>query len=111
MLTIGIGLYMTNRGRLNDFPVAHDKDPAAFVSAEIERVDRSMNEYQMVVFRVIPGIIVVFALLFIFLPTPTWRAISISTIAMMIVILVIDSNANARITEYGEQLKVLVQSS
>ena len=48
------------------------------------------------------------ALLIIFIDKPIWRAISITTIALMVVILTIDYNANARIEAYNKQL-VLVE--
>ena len=66
-----------------------------------------MNEYQMVVFKIIPLIIVVAALLIIFIDKPIWRAISITTIAMMVVILLVDNNANARIEVYHKQLVLI----
>jgi hypothetical protein len=37
----------------------------------------------------------------------TWRAISITTIAMMIVILLVDGTAHSRIEAYYEQLKLV----
>ena len=55
----------------------------------------------------IPGIIIVAALLIVFVNTPTWRAVSITVVALMIVILLVDSNANARIQSYYEQLKLV----
>jgi len=52
-------------------------------------------------------IIFVVCLLIIFINTPTWRAISITTIALLIVILLIDSNAYGRIEAYNEQLELV----
>ena len=66
--------------------------------------EKTMKEYQTIVFKIIPLIIVVAALLIIFIDKPIWRAISITTIAMMVVILLVDYNANARIEAYNEQL-------
>ena len=63
-----------------------------------------MTEYQSVVFKAIPFIIIAAALLIVFLDKPMWRAIGISTIAMMAVIMLIDSNANSRIEAYNQQL-------
>ena len=63
-----------------------------------------MNEYKTIVFKVIPFIIIAAALLIVFVDKPLWRAISITTIAMMVVILLVDSNANARIVSYHNQL-------
>ena len=87
-----------------NFPTAYESDASAFVESEIIRADQTMAEYQTAVFRVIPLIIVVAALLFIFIDKPMWRAISMTTIAMMVVILSIDTNANARMEVYKEKL-------
>ena len=66
--------------------------------------EKTMEEYQTIVFKVIPIIIVVAALLFFFIDKSNWRAISISTIAMMVVIMSVDINAHARLEAYHEQL-------
>jgi hypothetical protein len=63
-----------------------------------------MGEYELAVFKIIPLIIVVAALLTIFVDTPLWRAIGITTIALIAVTMLIDSNANARVITYHEQL-------
>lgn len=100
LMTIGLGLYFTNKARVNEFAVAYEQDAPTFYESEMERVDKSLAEYSLIVFKVIPAIVAVFALLIIFVDSPTWRAICITTIAMMVVILVIDSNANRRLEEY-----------
>jgi len=46
-------------------------------------------------------------LLIIFINRPTWRVISITTIAMMIVVLLIDGTTHARIEAYNTQLQLL----
>ena len=78
------------------------------MESEITRTQKSMSEYQTIVFKIIPLIIVIAALLIIFIDKPNWRAIGITTIAMMVVILLVDNNANARIEAYNKQL-VLVE--
>jgi len=40
-----------------------------------------------------------------FVDKPVWKAVAITTIAMMVVILVVDSNAKARIDAYHQQLQ------
>ena len=47
------------------------------------------------------------ALLILFINTPTWRAISITTIAMLIVILLVDGTAHSRIEAYHKELKMV----
>lgn len=104
LLTVGLGLFFTNKARIPSFATDYNSDSSAFVKSEITRADKSIGEYKTIVFKVIPLIIIVAALLLIFIDKPIWRAISITTIAMMICILLVDSNANARIEAYKKQL-------
>lgn len=106
LLTIGLGLFYTNKSRITAFEAAYNSDATAFVTSEIDRAERTLKEYQTVVFKAIPIIIMVAALLIIFINTPTWRAIAITTIAMMIVILLVDGTAHARIDAYHKQLEL-----
>ncbi|NRB52015.1 MAG: hypothetical protein HRU41_30360 [Saprospiraceae bacterium] len=108
LFIIGVGLVYSNKSRIANFPTAYESDASTFVKMEVIRADKTMAEYQTAVFRVIPLIIVVAALLFVFIDKPMWRAISMTTIAMMVVILSIDTNANARMEVYKEKL-VLVE--
>lgn len=103
LMTIGLGLFFTNKARITQFEKAYNQDAPAFLTSEIERAESTLKEYQTV-FKVIPIIIIVAALLIIFINTPLWRAISITTIAMMIVILLVDGTAHARIGAYHQQL-------
>ena len=104
LLAIGIGLLYTNKTRLANFPNDYSTNPAAFVKEEIIRADKTVKEYKTVVFTAVPTIIIVCALFIIFIDKPIWRAISITTIAMMAVILLVDSNASKRMKDYHEQL-------
>ncbi len=101
---IGIGLTYANNTRLDQFPRAYDQSPEAFVDTEIERVDATIKEYRNIVFTAIPIIIVLCAVVIGFVDVPRWRAISITTIAMMTVILLVDGTAHSRILAYKEQL-------
>ena len=104
LITIGIGLVYANKTRITSFEEDFNKDAPAFVQSEIERVDGTLKEYKTVVFTAIPLIIIAFALILIFVNTPTWRAISITTIAMLMIVLFIDGTAHARIEVYKNQL-------
>lgn len=108
LLTIGLGLFFTNKSRITQFEKAYHQDAAAFTDSEIARAESTLKEYA-VVFKVIPAIIVVAALLIFFINTPTWRAIGITTIAMMIVILLVDGTAHARMGAYYKQLTTVVK--
>jgi len=107
LLVIGIGLLYTNKVRLANFPKDYDNDPADFVKTELIRAEKTVKEYKTVVFTAIPIIIIAASLILIFVDKPIWRAISIATIALMAVIMLIDSNASKRMQDYHEQLKLV----
>lgn len=107
LLITGLGLFFTNQPRITTFPTAYNDNASAFIKSEIVRAEKSMVEYQTIVFRIVPLMIIVAALLIIFIDKPIWRAISITTIAMMVVILLIDTQANARMEAYHQQLIVV----
>ncbi|MBR8537213.1 hypothetical protein KDU71_16715 [Carboxylicivirga sediminis] len=107
LMTIGFGLFFTNKTRITSFEAHYHQDVSAFVESEMVRVDNTLKEYQTVVFKAIPLIIIAAALVLLFINTPVWRAISITTIAMLIVILLIDGTAHARIADYKEQLELV----
>lgn len=109
ILIIGVGLFIPSQARLTNFPADYAIDAAGFVADEVARADRVLNEYRIAVFRVIPLIIAVCALAIPFFEHPIWRATLITTIAMMAVILVIDTNANERLEGYREQLALAEQ--
>lgn len=104
LLIIGLGLFYTNKSRIITFEKAYNENATEFVASELARVEATLKEYKTIVFKAIPIIIIAAALLLIFVDTPTWRAISITTIAMLIVILLIDGAAHARIDAYNKQL-------
>lgn len=104
LLTIGIGLVYANKTRSKEFETDYNSDASAFVESEIARVERTINEYKNVVFTAIPIIIAACALVIMFINTPIWRASMMTTIAMMVVILLVDGTAHARIDNYNKQL-------
>ncbi|WP_254780460.1 hypothetical protein [Maribacter dokdonensis] len=61
----------------------------------------------MAVFKIVPIVIIIAALLILYVNTPTWRAICITTLSMLMVILFIDGNALSRIENYHKALKLL----
>lgn len=104
LIIIGLGLFFTNKSRLAQFKIAYHDNATAFVESELQRADATLKEYKNVVFTGIPIIIAVCALLVFFVNTPIWRAGTITTIAMLTVILLIDGLAHARIASYNQQL-------
>ena len=105
-MIIGLGLFFTNKSRITQFETAYNNDATAFVESEVARVESTLEEYQTIVFKAIPFIIVAAALLIVFIDKPVWRASAITTIAMLVVILLIDGTAKARIDAYSEQLEL-----
>jgi len=109
LLIIGIGIFFANKARTSSFVTDYTNDASTFVQSEIVRTEKSLNEYRVIVFKVIPFIIVLCSLLIVFIDSAKWRACMITIIAMMVVILVVDSNANARLEIYSEQLLLVEQ--
>ena len=80
LLAVGLGIFFTNKSRVTGFEIAYHDDPSAFMESEIKRTEKSMREFSLVVFRIIPFIIAGAGLLIVFVETPIWRAISITVI-------------------------------
>ena len=106
LLIIGSGLNYTNIKRVKQFEKDFNTDASAFYQSEIERSEGTLKEYT-IVFIVIPILIIIASLLILFVNTPTWRAISITTIAMLTVILLVDGTAHSRIESYHKELKLV----
>lgn len=104
LLVLGAGLLYGAQSSLKGLAAAYDNDPQAFVATEITRAEKIRGEYEIAVFKAIPIIIMVAALLIIFVPKPLWQAIGITIIALMVVVLLIDINAYARVEAYHKQL-------
>ncbi|MBW1295014.1 hypothetical protein [Aquimarina litoralis] len=104
LLIIGCGLVYSNTSRISSFPIAYESDALGFVQSEITRTEKTMKEYQLIVFKIIPLMIIIAAMLIIFIDRPSWRIGSMVAIALLAIILLIDSNANARIEAYNKEL-------
>jgi hypothetical protein len=105
LVTLGSGLLYQSLNRVTGFVTAYNSDASEFVASEVTRADQVLNQYRIAVFHVIPLIIAVCAVLLLFLEGPVLRASLIVTIAMMSVLLMIDTNANARLETYREILR------
>ncbi len=104
LMIIGLGLFFTNKSRITQFETAYKSDPSAFVKSELVRAEATLKEYRNIVFKAIPIIIIVCALVILFIDKPIWRASMITIIAMLVVILLIDGTAHARIDAYNQEL-------
>jgi hypothetical protein len=103
VVAVSAGLYFANKPRVAQFRTAYNSDAKAFVQTETKRTAKSQNDLALV-FKVLPLIIVATALLIVFVNTSLGRAIGITTIALMTILLFIDSNTSARNTAYHQQL-------
>ena len=106
LMTIGLGLFYTNKSRIKQFEKAFNTDATSFYQSEIKRSEGTLKEYT-IVFKVIPILIIIAAAIILLINTPTWRAISITTIAMLTVIILVDGSAHSRIENYYKELKLL----
>ena len=100
LMTVGIGLFFTNKARISQFEIDYSNNPTEFVASELARVDRTLAEYKNIVFTAIPVLIFICGIVLLFVSTPIWRASMISAILMFGVILLIDGLAHARIADY-----------
>jgi fatty acid desaturase len=105
LLTVGVGLHVAYLNRMNGYLDAFNKDVLSFVQSEIDYANKTIASYEGTVFKVIPLIVAFASILIVFIHQPIWRAICISTIAMMTVIMTIDGTANARMKEYKQQME------
>lgn len=101
---IGLGLFFTNKSRLIEFEKAYSANPSAFVESEMTRVEKTIKEYRNIVFKAIPIIISICAFIILWVDKPIWRASMITTMAMLVVILLIDGTAHDRIISYKQKL-------
>ena len=54
LLTVGLGLFFLNKSRITSFPNAYHEDAQTFVISETDRAERSLAEYNTIVFKIIP---------------------------------------------------------
>ena len=104
LIIIGIGLFYTNKVRITQFQSEFQDDQYLFVQTELERVNNTLNEYDLIVFTIIPIMIMICSVGLVFINQPSWRASLIISIAMLIIILLIDGTAQLRIVIYQKKL-------
>ena len=46
LLAVGVGIFFTNKSRVNSFAKAYQEDPVEFVTAEMARTQQSFKEYK-----------------------------------------------------------------
>ena len=103
LVAVGAGLYNANKPRIARFENESHRDPKAFLAAEIQRTAKSQRDLALV-FKILPGIIIVAALVIMLAPATGWRAISVTIILTAAFLMVVDSNTTARNDAYHTQL-------
>lgn len=111
LIIIGVGLVISNQMRLSHFPLAYQADGASFLASEIARVTKTMAGYERIVYRILPLLILTCSVLFLYFDKPIIRTSLIAMMALFIVIMVVDSNANKRLGIYKAKLLQIEQSS
>ncbi len=106
LITVGFGLFFTNKARIMQFKSAYETNKSEFVQSELKRAEATLKEYKTIVFTGIPFIIVACGLVIFFVNSAVWRASMISTIATLTVILLIDGLAHARFEDYNKKLLI-----
>lgn len=104
LLIVGLGLFFTNKSRITQFERDYQANASAFVESELVRAEKTLKEYQNVVLTAVPLIIAACALGLLWFQAPAWRASLITTMAMLVVILLIDGLAHARFAKYQQDL-------
>ncbi len=107
LLIIGGGLTYNNHTRLKAFPKDYNDNPTEFVNAEIERTAATISSTENIIYKWIPILIIACALILIFVDRPAWRAFAITSIALLIVLLTVDSNSHSRIVNYHKALEII----
>jgi len=106
LITVGAGLFFANKPRIAQFEKEYHQNPEAFVQQEIQRTAESQKQLTLV-FRILPVIIIIAAILILGLPeSQNWRAIGITIIATAAFLMIVDSNTDSRNTIYHSQLSV-----
>ena len=107
LLILGVGLVIANQWRLSTFFAA---DANALLASEIARADKTVSGYQKAVRIYLPAIIAICALALLVVRTANWQASMVAIIAMMAVIMLVDTNAATRMERYQHKLTEFVIS-
>jgi len=104
LIAVGAGLFFSNQPRIARFEKEYHQNPQAFVQQEIQRTTESQKQLTLV-FRILPVIIIIAALIILLLPdSPNWRAICITLIAAVAFLMFVDSNTDSRNAAYHSLL-------
>lgn len=103
LIAIGVGLYAANKPRITQFEKEYNADPKGFVEKEIQRTTKSEKDFVMV-FKILPTLMILGAILLLLVPSVNWRTISIVIVITVAFLMAVDMNTNARNAAYRESL-------
>ncbi len=107
MLIVGVGLVYNNHSRVKTFAEDYKKDKIEFLNSELERTEKTIAQTDRTIYKILPILIIVAAVLIIFMTALFWRAWCITFIAMLALTLIVDSNSQLRIINYNKDLKTI----
>ena len=100
---VGVGLFLANNPRIDQFERKARLNPDAFVQSEIQRTEKSQRELSLV-FKILPVVIVLAAIVILAAPASIWRAIAIIVIINVALLMMVDSNTEARNNIYHHEI-------
>lgn len=103
LIAVGTGLYVANQPRIAQFENEYQREPKAFLEAEIQRTAKSQRDLALV-FRILPAIVIFAAVVIMLAPASVWRAIAVAIILNAAFLMVVDSNTGARNDAYHTRL-------
>ncbi len=109
LVAVGVGLYMANKPRIAKFENEYKANPENFIKSELARAQKSNGELSFVL-KVLPMIILLGAVLVIIVSNPTWRAIGITLVLLSLILLMVDTNTDARNAVYLRQLESITKA-
>lgn len=107
LLSAGISFYLSNKSILANFEKEYNENAAALIDSEINRTKSTMKSYENIALKVFPAIIIIMVIVFILISNPMIRAFSVSIIAFLFVLVLLDSQALKRIKTYHHQLEIV----
>jgi len=102
-IVIGIGLYVANKPRIAQFEQEYRLDRQAFVTKEIARTTKSNQDF-VLVFKVLPALAVLAAVVLLLMQAPVWRAAALVSMLVFVFLMLVDSNTAARNEAYRQEL-------
>jgi ABC-2 type transport system permease protein len=106
LVLVGAGLFLANNPRIDRFEQEYRINPNAFAQSEIQRTEKSKGELSLV-FRVIPAIVILAAMVILVVSGGTWRATAITVIINAAFLMIVDSNTEARNNIYHYDISTL----